>query len=108
MTVKEGMTRSLNTISAQLLKQLTPQKSYEFMTQQLGFKLVDSRTNEDGTVQSDIDLAPLALGALTDGVTVREWAGGFSTFINDGCLRRYPHLHQGDGQRRQHHNGEYP
>ena len=42
------------------------------MTQQLGFKLVDSRTNEDGTVQSDIDLAPLALGALTDGVTVRE------------------------------------
>lgn len=84
MTVKEGMTRSLNTISAQLLKQLTPQKSYEFMTQQLGFKLVDSRTNEDGTVQSDIDLAPLALGALTDGVTVREMAGVFSTFINDG------------------------
>lgn len=84
MTVKEGMTRSLNTISAQLLKQLTPQKSYEFMTQQLGFKLVDSRTNEDGTVQSDIDLAPLALGALTDGVTVREMAGGYSTFINDG------------------------
>ena len=84
MTVKEGMTRSLNTISAQLLKQLTPQKSYEFMTQQLGFKLVDSRTNEDGTVQSDIDLAPLALGALTDGVTVREMAGGFSIFINDG------------------------
>lgn len=84
MTVKEGMTRSLNTISAQLLKQLTPQKSYEFMTQQLGFKLVDSRTNEDGTVQSDIDLAPLALGALTDGVTVREMSGGFSTFINDG------------------------
>ena len=84
MTVKEGMTRSLNTISAQLLKQLTPQKSYESMTQQLGFKLVDSRTNEDGTVQSDIDLAPLALGALTDGVTVREMAGGFSTFINDG------------------------
>lgn len=84
MTVKEGMTRSLNTISVQLLKQLTPQKSYEFMTQQLGFKLVDSRTNEDGTVQSDIDLAPLALGALTDGVTVREMAGGYSTFINDG------------------------
>ena len=84
MTVKEGMTRSLNTVSAQLLKTLTPQGSFNFLTQQLGFKLVDSRTNEDGTVQSDIDLAPLALGALTDGVTVREMAGGFSTFINDG------------------------
>ena len=84
LTIKEGMTRSLNTVSAQLLKTLTPQVSFNFLTQQLGFKLVDSRTNEDGTVQSDIDLAPLALGALTDGVTVREMAGGFSTFINDG------------------------
>lgn len=84
LTIKEGMTRSLNTVSAQLLKTLTPQVSFDFLTQQLGFKLVDSRTNEDGTVQSDIDLAPLALGALTDGVTVREMAGGFSTFINDG------------------------
>lgn len=100
MTVKEGMTRSLNTISAQLLKQLTPQKSYEFMTQQLGFKLVDSRTNEDGTVQSDIDLAPLALGALTDGVTVREMAGGFSTFINDGVyggIRTYTKVTDSEG-----------
>ncbi len=35
-------------------------------------------------MQSDVDLAPLALGALTDGVTVREMAGGYSTFINDG------------------------
>ena len=55
------MTRSLNTVSAQLLKTLTPQVSFNFLTQQLGFKLVDSRTNEDGTVQSDIDLAPLRL-----------------------------------------------
>ncbi len=37
-------------------------------------------------MQSDIDLAPLALGGLTDGVTVREMAGGFSTFINDGVF----------------------
>ena len=84
LTIKEGLTRSLNTVSAQLLKTLTPQVSFNFLTQQLGFKLVDSRVNEDGTVQSDIDLAPLALGALTDGVTVREMAGGFATFINDG------------------------
>ena len=69
-----------------MLNALTPQASYDFLTNQLDIKLVGSRTNEDGTVQSDIALAPLALGALTDGVTVREMAGGYSTFINDGVF----------------------
>ena len=57
-----------------MLNALTPQASYDFLTSQLDIKLVGSRTNEDGTVQSDVALAPLALGALTDGVTVREMA----------------------------------
>ena len=65
---------------------LTPQASYDFLTQRLGFQLVGNRTNADGSVQSDIDYAPLALGGLTDGVTVREMAGGFSAFINDGVF----------------------
>ena len=86
LTIKEGVTRSLNTVSVQVLNALTPQASYDFLTNQLDIKLVGSRTNEDGTVQSDIALAPLALGALTDGVTVREMAGGYSTFINDGVF----------------------
>ena len=86
MTIKAGITSSVNTISAQVMNALTPQKSYEFLTQQLDIKLVGSRTNEDGTVQTDVAIAPLALGALTDGVTVREMAGGFSAFINDGVF----------------------
>ena len=86
LTIKEGITRSLNTVSVQVLNALTPQASYDFLTSQLDIKLVGSRTNEDGTVQSDIALAPLALGALTDGVTVREMAGAYSTFIDDGVF----------------------
>ena len=86
MTVKSGITSSVNTIAVQVLNALTPQKSYDFLTQQLDIQLVGSRTNADGTVQSDIDLAPLALGGLTDGVTVREMAGGFATFINEGVF----------------------
>ena len=86
LTIKEGITRSLNTVSVQVLNALTPQASYDFLTSQLDIKLVGNRTNEDGTVQSDIALAPLALGALTDGVTVREMAGAYSTFIDDGVF----------------------
>lgn len=88
MTIKSGITSSVNTIAAQVMDRLTPQASYEFLTQQLGFadSLVGSRTNADGTVQTDIDYAPLALGGLTDGVTVRQMAGGFAAFINDGVF----------------------
>lgn len=86
MTVKSGITSSVNTIAVQVMDQLTPQASYDFLTQRLGIQLVGSRTYDDGTVQSDIDYSPLALGGLTDGVTVREMAGGFSTFINDGVF----------------------
>ena len=84
MTIKSGITSSVNTIAVQVINQLTPQASYDFLTQRLEFQLVGSRTYDDGTVKSDIDYSPLALGALTDGVTVREMAGGFSMFINDG------------------------
>ncbi len=86
MTIKSGITSSVNTIAVQVMSALTPQASYDFLTQRLGFQLVGNRTNADGSVQSDIDYAPLALGGLTDGVTVREMAGGFSAFINDGVF----------------------
>ena len=41
----------------QVLNALTPQASYDFLTQRSDFEdsLVGTRTNADGTVQSDID-----------------------------------------------------
>ena len=91
MVVQHALAFSVNTVAVQIMNMLTPQYSYDFLTQRLGFKsgdtgLVASKTNPDGTVQTDIDLAPLALGGLTNGVTVREMAGGFSSFINDGVF----------------------
>lgn len=91
IVIKNAIARSINTIAAQLVNMLTPQVSYEYLTQRLGFRagndaLVSSRTNGDGTVQTDIDYGPLALGGMTNGVTVREMAGAYSTFINDGVF----------------------
>ena len=84
MSIKSGITSSVNTIAVQVMNMLTPQASYDFLTQRLGFEdsLVGTRTNADGTVQSDIDLAPLALGGLTDGVTVREQT---KEFVRERC-----------------------
>lgn len=89
MVIKEAITHSVNTVSVQVMDMLTPNESYNYLVNRLGFKsgedaLVMSRTNADGSVQSDIDYAPLALGGLTNGVTVREMAGGYTSFINEG------------------------
>lgn len=83
--LKTAVAKSINTVAVQTLAQLTPEKSYQFLTQKLGFHyLVGSRTTSSGKVYSDIGLAPLALGGLTDGVTVREMAGAYTIFVNGG------------------------
>lgn len=91
MPVKSGIAGSVNTIAVQVLNMLTPQTSFDYLTQRLGFAsgddaLIARKNNPDGSVTSDIDLAPLALGGLTNGATVREMAGGFSAFINEGVF----------------------
>ena len=77
VTIAEALKRSLNTVSAQILDKLTPRASYDFLTQKLGFTSL---------IQADCDYAPLSLGQLTDGVTVREMAQAFSAFDNEGVF----------------------
>ncbi len=74
-TIMNGVAASTNTVAVQVLKMLTPQSSYEFLTEKLGFTLNES---------SDVDYAPLALGGLTDGVTVREMAQAYTALANYG------------------------
>ena len=42
----------------------------------------------NGQTQTDIALAPLALGGLTNGVSVLEMAAAYSSFINNGKLNQ--------------------
>ena len=82
-----GLTSSLNTISVKTLDRLGLENSYNFMTQKLGFTtLVDSVTI-GGQEYSDIAYAPLALGELTYGLTVREMTQAYATFPNNGVFR---------------------
>jgi penicillin-binding protein 1A len=72
--IRRAIVGSRNTISAQVLDRLTPAASFRFMRDKLGFDLN----------AGDEDYAPLALGQLTYGATVREMAAGFNMFISDG------------------------
>lgn len=78
VTIHDAVVRSLNTISAQVLNLLTPEKSYEFLTNTLHM----------GLEPADQDYAPLAVGQLSIGTTTREMASAYSIFPTLGIYRQ--------------------
>ncbi|MDR0818424.1 MAG: transglycosylase domain-containing protein [Oscillospiraceae bacterium] len=80
VTVATALQSSINTVSAQVLDKLTPQVSYNFMTDKLHVSTLIKA--QDG--MSDIDYSTLALGQLTYGLTVREAAAAYTMFPNKG------------------------
>ena len=79
---------SLNTIVVKLCEEMGVEtvfnnfKDYGYTT------LVDSMTTASGTILSDINTSPLALGGLTYGVTVREHTQAYATLANNGITSK--------------------
>lgn len=99
MTVREGIYRSSNPLAAKALTELTPQVSFDFLNDKLGFELVERR-EVGGKVKTDIALAPLSMGGLTDGVSPMEMAGAYATFPRGGIYlepRTYTRVYDADG-----------
>ena len=85
--VYTGLQKSVNTLAVKILGQYTsPQVAYDFLVKNLGFSTDHLVVQEErnGTVYSDIGLAQMALGGLTDGVTTLEMAAAYSTFPRGG------------------------
>ncbi len=75
---------SLNTIAVRIVADLvTPQESFNFMRDRFHFNLEEGR-EINGKVVSDVGVAPMAMGGLTDGVTTRDMAEAYATFPNNG------------------------
>ena len=82
---------SVNTVAAQIIDKITPQVAYDWLTQKLGFTSL---------VPDDCAYAPMALGQFTNGVTVREMAQAYCSFVNDGVFtysRTYTLVTDADG-----------
>ena len=91
VTIYQALTWSLNTVAAQIIDKIGPSTSYDYLTNRLGFTSL---------VDSDIGYAPMALGQMTYGVTVREMAQAFTAFVNDGVFtygRSYSLVTDGEG-----------
>lgn len=88
-TIYRGVVRSVNAVAANTLDRAGESYAFKFARDKFRMStLVESYTDEDGRIHSDIDFGPLALGAQTLGVTVRDMASAFATFANDGEYRR--------------------
>lgn len=85
VTVKYGMQRSLNTVAVQLLQRVSPQYSFNFLEERFGItSLVEDYTGPSGKHYTDLALAPLSLGGLTNGVSTYEMAAAYATFARNG------------------------
>lgn len=85
--INSAIERSVNTVAVRVLQDLTPEASYKFVTEKLGFSTVyDQVTTASGAVMSDMDLSPLALGQLTYGISVEEITASYSIFQNAGVF----------------------
>ena len=88
-TIFSGVTRSVNAVAAHSLDLIGVNYGYEFAKYKFGLtSLVDEYIDENGTVHTDNGYAPLAMGAQTWGVHVRDMAGAYATFANNGVRRQ--------------------
>lgn len=87
-TIYSAITSSVNAVAVNTLQMIGTGYSYTFAKEKLGLtSMIDSYTASDGEIMSDEDYAPLALGAQTKGLTVREMASAFAVFPGGGTYR---------------------
>ena len=80
---------SKNTAAVRTLRLLGKERSYSTLVHGLGLSgLVRSAKGDRGERLTDLGEAPLALGQLTFGVSVRELTGAYTTLAGDGTARK--------------------
>lgn len=85
ITARVALEKSRNIPAVRILDEVTVNRSFDFMTERLGFtSLVKSETRADNKVYSDKNLSSLGLGGLTDGLSVMEMTAAYATFVNGG------------------------
>ena len=75
VTTQYALERSINSIPVYLVNKITPQKSYDFLTQKLGITTLNAE---------DINLSPLGMGGTNGGLNTLESAAAFAVFGNGG------------------------
>ncbi len=83
-TVRTSVQRSLNLPAVRVLEALSVNTSYDYLTNKLHMDTLVSSKKVGNKIYTDKNLASLALGGLTEGVTVEEMNGAYQVFANGG------------------------
>lgn len=75
VTVQRALEISINAVPVYLVNKLTPEVSYNFLTEKLGVTTL---------TKYDKDLSPLGMGGTNGGLTTLESAAAFAVFGNGG------------------------
>ncbi len=87
-TALQGVVNSVNTVAVNTLDKLSVKKGFQFAKEKFRLSgLMESYQASDGSILTDMGYAPLALGALTVGATVRDVTCAYGAFANDGVYR---------------------
>ena len=87
-TIYRAVVRSVNAAAANVVNKAGENYAFKFAKEKFRIStLVESYTDADGEYHTDIGIGPLALGAQTFGVTVREMTSAFATYANEGVYR---------------------
>lgn len=83
MTARRFLEMSQNVPAVKIMQELTPEKSFDFLTNNLGISTLVAGETRNGELITDKSLS-LALGGVTDGVTVEEMTAAYAVFVNAG------------------------
>ena len=101
-TIDNALRLSKNTVAVRLYELLGKNRIFHSLKEDFGFSsLVDGERNKNGGMLTDKATAPLALGQLTRGVTLRELTQAYTVFPSDGLLsasRSYIKVLDSDGK----------
>lgn len=93
VTVRDAVAHSMNIPAVKVLQRLTVDYSFNFLKKNLGItSLVESEKRSDGKTYTDKNLSSLALGGLTDGISLTELAAAYTPFVNSGLYSK-PHTY---------------
>ena len=65
---------------------VTPQLSYEFVTDRYGITSLVDGVEVNGQIKTDITVASLSMGGFTNGVSTFEMAAAYATFPRNGAF----------------------
>lgn len=97
--IKTAIAKSKNTVAVEVLRLVGKENSYAILSRSLGLTGL-TRSAEGGTL-TDLGEAPLALGQLTYGVSLRELCSAYTPLATDGSYkagRTYLAVYDGKGE----------